>query len=116
MAVQLTRKDVAVLPGTLSADTIYYVRRGTGFDLYISDNTGLLVFKLNNTDDPLKSPVFSYTSGQLTGVTYSDGSTKTLTYTSGQLTRIDLLRSGVTYRKDFAYAGGNLSSVTESVL
>lgn len=33
-------------------NTLYYVRVGTGFDLYLSDMTGDLLFKLNSGDDP----------------------------------------------------------------
>ena len=92
------------------------MRRGLGFDLHISDSTGLIAHRLNNTDDPLKSPVMTYATGQLTGITYADGTTKVLTYTSGQLVQIDQLRAGVTTRKTFAYAGGVLSSITETTL
>lgn len=117
MAINLyARKEVAALPATLTPNTIYAVRRGVGFDLHISDNTGLIAHKINNTDDPLKSPVMTYTMGLLTGITYVDGTTKVLSYTSGQLMQIDQLRSGVTTRKTFAYAGGVLSSVTETTL
>jgi hypothetical protein len=116
MPVLYARKEVASLPSTLEPNCIYAVRVGRGFDLYISDNTGLIVHKLNNTDDPLKSPVMTYTTGQLTGITYADGTTKVLSYTSGQLTQIDQLRAGVTTRKTFAYAGGVLSSITETTL
>lgn len=117
MAISLyARKEVAALPATLTPNTIYAVRRGTGFDLYISDSTGLIAHKLNNTDDPLKSPVMTYTTGLLTGITYADGTTKVLSYTGGQLMQIDQLRGGVTTRKTFAYAGGVLSSVTETTL
>jgi hypothetical protein len=110
------RKEVAALPATLTPNTIYAVRRGLGFDLHISDSTGLIAHRLNNTDDPLKSPVMTYTTGQLTGITYADGTTKVLTYTGGQLVQIDQLRAGVTTRKTFAYAGGVLSSITETTL
>jgi hypothetical protein len=116
MAVYLARKEVAALPATLTANTLYFVRRGAGFDIYVTDNTGLLVYKANNTDDPLKSPTFTYTSGNLSQIVYADGSTKTLTYAAGQLTRIDLVRGAVTYRKDFTYSGGNLASITETTL
>lgn len=64
----------------------------------------------------LKSPAFTYSGGNLVGVTYADGSTKTLTYSGSQLTRVDLVRGAVTYRKDFNYSGGNLVSVVETVL
>lgn len=62
------RKEVVALPATLVPNTIYAIRRSTGFDLYISDSSGLIAHKVNNTDDPLKSPVFTYTSEKLTGV------------------------------------------------
>jgi hypothetical protein len=110
------RKEVAALPATLIANTIYAVRRGTGFDLYITDSSGLIAHKLNNSDDPLKSPVFTYVSGKITGISYEDGSTKVLSYTGDQLSQIDLLRNGLTTRKTFAYSGGVLSSITETVL
>jgi hypothetical protein len=110
------RKEVAALPGTLVPNTVYAVRRGTGFDLYISDSTGLIAHKVNNTDDPLKSPVFTYTTGKLTGITYADGTTKVFSYTGDQLTQIDQLRNGTTTRKTFAYAGGVLSGITEITL
>jgi hypothetical protein len=102
MAVALyARKEVAALPATLTPNTIYAVRRGLGFDLHISDSTGLIAHRLN---------------GQLTGITYADGTTKVLTYTGSQLVQIDQLRAGVTTRKTFAYAGGVLSSITETTL
>lgn len=110
------RKEVGALPATIEPNTIYAVRSGRGFDLYISDNTGLIAHKLNNTDDPLKSPVLTYTAGKLTGISYADGSTKVITYTGDQLAQIDLLRGGVTTRKVFQYEGGFLSSITETTL
>jgi hypothetical protein len=117
MAIALyARKEVAALPATLTPNTIYVVRSGLGFDLHISDSTGLIAHRLNNTDDPLKSPVMTYATGQLTGITYADGTTKVLTYTGSQLVQIDQLRAGVTTRKEFAYAGGVLSSITETTL
>jgi hypothetical protein len=115
MPVLYARKEVATLPVTLQANCIYAIRSGRGFDLYISDSTGSVAHKLNNTDNPLKSPVFTYTSGKLTGISYSDGSTKILQYTSGILTRLDLLSpTGYLTRKDFTYSSGVLSSITES--
>ena len=40
-------KVVSSLPGTLEADTIYLVRTGSGFDLYVSDTTGSVAHKVN---------------------------------------------------------------------
>lgn len=110
------RKEVSALPSTLTANTIYAVRRGIGFDLYISDSSGLIAHKVNNTDDPLKSPVFTYSGDKLTGITYVDGSTKILSYTGELLTQMDLLRNGITTRKVFSYNSGLLINITETIL
>lgn len=40
-------KVVATLPGTLAASTLYLVRVGAGFDLYVSDSTGSVAHALN---------------------------------------------------------------------
>lgn len=41
-------KVVAALPTPLDADTVYAVRTGVGYDLYISDNTGSVAHALND--------------------------------------------------------------------
>ena len=41
-------KVVSALPGVLTANTIYAVRVGAGFDLYISDMTGAAAHKVNS--------------------------------------------------------------------
>lgn len=43
MALVKHHKIVASLPTQLEANSIYYVRVGTGFDLYVTNNTGLVV-------------------------------------------------------------------------
>ena len=64
--------------------------------------------------DPLKSPVFTYTSGDLTLVTYSNGTTKALTYSSGVLTQlVTTPTAGAATTKTFNYTGGVLTSITE---
>jgi hypothetical protein len=40
-------KVVANLPDPLVADTVYAVRSGTGFDLFISDATGTVAHAIN---------------------------------------------------------------------
>lgn len=50
------QKVVSALPATLTPDTVYAVRVGTGFDLYISDSTGLMAYQINSAGaapDPL---------------------------------------------------------------
>ena len=41
------RKVVAALPDPLEPDTLYFVRVGTGFDVYVSDATGSIAHTLN---------------------------------------------------------------------
>ena len=44
-------KVVSALPGTLEPDSVYAVRTGVGFDLYISDATGTVAHKVNSGSD-----------------------------------------------------------------
>jgi hypothetical protein len=39
----LAKKVVASLPGSLSASTVYFVRVGTGFDIYVTNESGTVV-------------------------------------------------------------------------
>jgi hypothetical protein len=110
------RKEIAALPVPLDPNTIYAIRSGVGFDLYISDSLGNVAHKVNNTDDPLKNPVFTYTNDSLTGISYSDGSTKILSYdVLGQLSQVDLIQGLKTTRKVFNYVAGKLHSINETV-
>lgn len=43
MAVIKHHKHVAALPGTLEANSVYYVRTGAGFDIYVTNDSGLVV-------------------------------------------------------------------------
>ena len=47
MPIVRQEKVVSSLPGTLEANTLYYVRVGVGFDLYLSDSTGTVAYLLN---------------------------------------------------------------------
>lgn len=40
-------KTVSNLPSVITPDTLYFVRVGTGFDLYCSDTTGAIAYKIN---------------------------------------------------------------------
>ena len=45
-------KYVASLPGVLEKNTIYYVKNGAGFDMYVTNDTGTVVaFPLNSTKE-----------------------------------------------------------------
>jgi hypothetical protein len=49
MSTFAAHKVVSALPATLAANAIYAVRVGAGFDLYITDSTGLVAHKVNDT-------------------------------------------------------------------
>ena len=60
-------KVVSSLPSTLIANTVYAVRVGTGFDLYITDNTGATAHQLNSSGGT--TPWVTDTNG----ITYTAG-------------------------------------------
>ena len=43
MPALLTKKVVSALPNNPTADTIYFVRVGAGFDLYVTNSLGTIV-------------------------------------------------------------------------
>lgn len=51
-------------PDQVVADTLYYVRVGNGFDLYLSDKTGKLLFKLNGATPPTNDKISDYLRGR----------------------------------------------------
>jgi hypothetical protein len=52
MAVIKHHKHVAALPATLEANSVYYVRTGAGFDIYVTNDSGLVVaYPLNTQGD-----------------------------------------------------------------
>jgi hypothetical protein len=65
MANLLTNKVISTLPQTLTADTVYYVRVGNGFDIYITNSVGNVVgFPLNAApvDDKLHAEIMKRVS------------------------------------------------------
>lgn len=42
-------KEISTVPSNISSDSMYAVRTGPGFDLYLSDTTGSVVYKINST-------------------------------------------------------------------
>lgn len=112
MATFKIEKVVSALPGTLVADTVYAVRAGTGFDLYITDNTASIAHKVNTADISETGPSLTYTSSILTRIDYDSGNYKTFSYTGGILTQIDYVVGLVTTRKTFNYnLDGSLASI-----
>ena len=52
-------KVVAALPSVLDADTIYYVRTGAGFDIFVTNGIGLISQYQLNADKAIKDHVGS---------------------------------------------------------
>lgn len=42
-------KEISTVPSEISSDSMYAVRTGPGFDLYLSDTTGTVAYKINST-------------------------------------------------------------------
>lgn len=63
MALLKHHKYVAALPAELEPDSIYYVRTGAGFDMYVTNGAGeVSAYPLNGTV-PMAVPAF-LSSGQ----------------------------------------------------
>lgn len=42
-------KEISTVPSNISSDSMYAVRTGPGFDLYLTDTTGAVAYKINST-------------------------------------------------------------------
>ena len=42
-------KEISTVPSNISSDSMYAVRTGLGFDLYLTDTTGSVAYKINST-------------------------------------------------------------------
>ena len=43
-------KEIGSVPSNFGSDSIYAIRTGPGFDLYMTDTTGSVAYKINNTN------------------------------------------------------------------
>ena len=43
-------KEIVSVPNYFGSDSIYAIRTGPGFDLYMTDTTGSVAYKINNTN------------------------------------------------------------------
>ena len=43
-------KEIGSVPSNFGFDSIYAIRTGPGFDLYMTDTTGSVAYKINNTN------------------------------------------------------------------
>lgn len=78
MAKVLHHKVVAALPEPLEADSIYYVRAGAGFDMYITNGAGVVAaYEINQKTSPApisdKRTYSAVESQTVFDVSYKDG-------------------------------------------
>jgi hypothetical protein len=102
MAATLLSKIVASLPGVLTADTVYFVRVGTGFDTYVTNHSGTIVAYPENKAVPLDQDGYPFPpSSANVNVNVAAGATATAlgpgTATTGTLTAGAILNVGLRY-------------------
>lgn len=115
MAVFRAEKVVSQLPDPLEPDTIYYVRTGEGFDIFVSDITGSVAHKQNSPDITpgdvwtlsADAVTFSYdTEGRISGLAENVGAdlrTTTYTYVDGLLSESVVEFRGLVRTETFTY-------------
>jgi hypothetical protein len=103
MATFQVDKVVSALPGTLTANTMYAVRVGAGFDFYLSDSTGSVAHKVNGpaTTDavPEGTSNLYHTAARVRAVVITGLSTATnaaITATDTILTALGKLQAQIT--------------------
>jgi len=85
---------------------------GLGGDKYYRSGSTV---NIDSKGDVLNNPVFTYTAGVLTLITYGNGTTKQFTYTDGVLTQVvQTSTSGVITTKTLTYLAGVLASISTS--
>ena len=91
------------------------LKGGSGGDQYYRSGSKVNVTNVESDSERLKEPVFTYTGGLLTLVTYSDTTTKELTYTDSILTQlVQTSPNSPLVTKTFNYTDGVLTSITET--
>lgn len=98
MSSVLQHKVVSSLPTPLQASSIYYVRVGSGFDIYVTNETGTVVsYPINNAKAGDNSDITSIRASQYIDKTYVNAaSTGTVTLSLTDYTVFDLTLSGNT--------------------
>ena len=108
-------KVVSALPEALEADTVYAVRAGAGYDLYITDSTGLLAFKGNPSQTwAFFKEHFSVLPAKVGEATVSDAVGDVLAFTNGGVTRFRFISKPYDPAVDAfyaAYSDGSLSGL-----
>ncbi|MDY0191661.1 MAG: hypothetical protein RBR22_13120 [Desulfuromonas sp.] len=91
MAKVLHHKVVAALPVPLEADSIYYVRAGDGFDIYITNGAGVVAaYEINQKTSP--SPD-AYTKSEMDSMLIGKAPS-VHTHATSQVTGLDTALAG----------------------
>lgn len=77
MAQLKTHKFVAALPPVLEADAIYFVRAGSGFDLYVTNHSGTIVAYPANSGGASDLPDINPARLEFLGTQWTQNSTST---------------------------------------
>lgn len=98
MASLLAHKVVSALPGTLAASSIYFVRVGAGFDIYVTNETGTVVpYPINNAKAGANSDITSIRAAQYVDKVYVNATaTGTVNLDLSAYTVFDLTLTGNT--------------------
>lgn len=98
-------KVVNQLPAVLEVDSLYYVKTGSGFDLYVSNNTGTSALKINAVSPDSFESFSKNLASNPAAISYVGDIPTTITYTVGVGSVV----------KTFSYdINGNLSSIALS--
>lgn len=98
MAAVLHHKVVSTLPTPLVASSIYYVRVGSGFDVYVTNETGTVVsYPINNAKAGANSDITSIRASQYVDKVYVNATaTGTVNLDLSSYTVFDLTLTGNT--------------------
>lgn len=102
MAEFKAHKVVSALPDPLEADTIYFVRTGAGFDLFVSDTTGNVAYSVNGPIDWIYLKE-KWDAPPTLNATISSGDV--YNYTLGGVTRYRLVPEPYVAANDAFYTG-----------
>lgn len=98
MSLVLHHKVVSTLPTPLVASSIYYVRVGAGFDIYVTNETGTVVsYPINNARSGANTDITSIRASQYVDKVYVNAtSTGTVNLDLAAYTVFDLTLTGNT--------------------
>lgn len=98
MSLLLAHKVVSSLPGTLAASSVYFVRVGSGVDVYVTNETGTVVaYPTNSAKSGANSDITSLRASQYVDKAYvNSAATGTVTLDLSLYSIFDLTLTGNT--------------------